>query len=331
MRQMGLRINIIGTTFIVLLVMISLAGCKPDNAAVNADMAKSTVRVDNFDFTGRSRKATIIKNPQKIIVCGGNAVDTLLAFGAKNAIHTVVLTEPDMLPGYKKVLQQSNIYPAAISQEAALTIKPDFILGMRRFFDGKVLGDTPFWENNGVSAYIQDASGPIPSLGNFPPCTIESEKTFLRNMGKVFGKEEFAESVIRRIDEELKNVPENVNKKPRILFIEFMPNNIEAFGKGLLSGDIVEKLGGEIISYKAPFISMEELLTVQADVVFLVHHGGEELAQVAVAKMHEGALKNIKAVKEKRVYTIPYDRIVATGIHTPETIRLIREGMYPKE
>lgn len=316
---------------VVLCMLFALTGCKPDNAAVPHDTLKSeTVAVKNFDFTGRVRTAKVIKNPKRIIVCGGNAVDTLIGFGVESAIHTAVLTEPDALQIYKEKLPQAKIYPAAISQEAAMTVKPDFILGMRRFFDDKVLGDTVFWEGNGVSAYIQDASGPIPSLGNFPPCTIESEKNFLRNMGKIFGKEEKAESVISEIEIELKRADQKVAKKPKVLFIEFMPNNIEAFGKELLSGDIVEKLGGEIITYKAPFISMEELLTVQADVIFLVHHGGQGQAQIELKKMHEGALTQIKAVKEKRLYTIAYDKIVATGIHTPETVRLIRQGMYPK-
>ena len=66
-------------------------------------------------------------------------------------------------------------------------------------------------------------------------------------MGKIFGKEEKAESVISEIEIELKRANQKVAKKPKVLFIEFMPNNIEAFGKELLSGDIVEKLGGEVV------------------------------------------------------------------------------------
>ncbi|MCR5446054.1 MAG: hypothetical protein K6E80_00410, partial [Schwartzia sp.] len=255
MRHYG-QSKLISILLVMLAILLSVAGCSRSKPAEKADKPEETsVYVDSFDFTGNSRKAAIAKKPKKIIVCGSNAADTLIAFGANDAIHTLILTEPDTIAAYKKLLPQADIYPVSISQEAVLEIKPDFILGMRRFFDNKVLGDTPFWENNGISAYIQDASGPIPSLGNFPRCTVESEKNFLRNMGKIFDNEPLAETEIRKIDEELQRVPSCTSAKPRVLFIEFMPNNIEAFGKELLSGDIVEKLGGEIISYKAPFIS----------------------------------------------------------------------------
>jgi ABC-type Fe3+-hydroxamate transport system substrate-binding protein len=37
----------------------------------------------------------------------------------------------------------------------------------------------------------------------------------------------------------------------------------------------------------------------------------------------------MKAVKNRRVFAIPNTKIVASAIHTVETMRLIRQGLYP--
>ena len=311
---------------IVFLLFISL-GCKPDNAATHE--MQGEVTVDNYTFTAQPHKVRLNHIPNKIIVCGRNAADTLLAFDLGKRIHTVVLTDSFEIKKYEKLFPLAKIYPAAISQEAVLMIKPDFILGMRRFFDPKAMGDTVFWETSGIAAYIQDASGPIPSLGNFPPCTVGSEENFLLNMGKIFKQEERALYFVKEIEQELTYLSDNKGKPPKVLVVEFMPNIIEVFGRNLLSGDIVARLGGEIISYKAPFVSLEEILTVEADVIFVVYHGGRQEEKAALDKMQEGTLRKLKAVRENRVYPLPYDRIVATGIHTVETIKIIKNGMYP--
>ena len=287
--------------------------------------------ISNYTFTGVFHQIHISKRPAKILVCGENAADTLIALGQGDAIHTLVLTEPMERQSYRKMLPKADVYPASLSQEAVLTLHPDFILAMRRFFDHKVLGDVNFWESNGIPAYIQDASGPIPSLGNFPPCTVESEIQFLKNMGSVFQQEEKVDCLVRDIQASFEVDPSVRQGKPKVLVVEFMPNVIEAFGRSLLSGDIVTKLGGEILTYKAPFISMEELLMADADVVFIVYHGGEDEKQNALGKINRTAFQGMSAVRNHRIYAIPYNRMVATGIHTKETILFFKQGMYPKK
>lgn len=291
--------------------------------------APQRVTVQNYTFTAAPHAVSVAAVPQRIVVCGGNAADTLLALGMGPQIHTLVLTEPEMEEHFQNLLPQADVRTTSLTKEALLVIRPDFILGMRRFFSEQAMGDTVFWERQGVAAYIQDASGPIPALENFPPCTIDSEKTFLLNMGKIFAKEDSAQAMVAAIDAELQKKPTAAEKK-RVLVVEFLHNTIEVFGAPLLSGDIVSRLGGEIISYETPFISMEELLTVQADVIFVVYHGTEAGKEAALAKFAAGPLAKLAAVRNGQLYPLPFDRIVATGVHTPETIRRIREGMYPE-
>lgn len=173
---------------IILLFVFIISGCRflPDISEENIVNSKKTI--ENFNFDGTKRSFSVEHVPENIIVCGNNAADTLIAFGEDSKISTLILTNTYDKEKYIRALPQAKIYTASISQEAAIELKPDFILAQRRFFDDKVLGSNLFWSNNGVMTYIQDASGPIPSLGNFPKCTIESEKNFISNMGKFLVK-----------------------------------------------------------------------------------------------------------------------------------------------
>lgn len=312
---------------IILLFVFIISGCRflPDTSEQNTD--KSTKTIENFNFDGTKRSFSVEHVPENIIVCGNNAADTLIAFGEGSKISTLILTNTYDKEKYIKALPQAKIYTASISQEAAIELKPDFILAQRRFFDDKVLGSNLFWSNNRVMTYIQDASGPIPSLGNFPKCTIESEKNFISNMGKIFGKEDIANKINKEIDDAV-TIENSINTlHPKVLVVEFINGNIEVFGKNLLSGDIITQLGGNIIDYGYPFISLEKLMQSEADIVFVVYHGKDIEKNIALEKMNDSVFHNIKAVKEGKVYPINYNDIIATGIHTAKTVNYIKEKL----
>lgn len=311
---------------LLLTAALIIAGCGKTPAVNNTQ--NDGMIIANYDFTGNKHNVKFTKVPEKIVVCGNNAIDTLMALGAKDKIAVAVTNNLIDKNKYQKLLPTAAVYEYAPSQEALLTLQPDFILAQRRYFDGKVFGDTTFWEQNNIPAYIQEASGPIPALGNFPPCTVDSEKQFITNIGKIFHKEKEAAKIIESIELELQNVPVNIQNKPKVLVVEFMNDNIEVFGKNLLSGDIVSKLGGVIIDFGAPFISMENLIQTDADVVFVVYHGGDDARQAALDKMKRDIFKQIKGVSMGKVYPLPYNLIVAAGIHTDETIKFIKNGMY---
>lgn len=320
---MRIKFKICAIALITVLLFIS--GCGSIESQQDERIYYNNNVIKNYNFDGTERLIQFSKIPEHILVCGNNAADTLLAFGEGKKISVLVLTDIEQKNKYSKLLPDAKIYSGTIGQEAALMYKPDFILAERRFFDDKILGNNSFWNSNGIQTYIQDASGPIPSLGKFPPCTINSEKVFISNVGKIFCKEKIASKIIQDIDNELLLAHKQENTKLKILVVEFINDNIEVFGKNLLSGDIISKLGAEVIDYKYPFISMETLIQAEADIVFVVYHGGEAEQKVAVGKMYKPIFSKIKAVQNKRVYPLNYQKIVAPGIHTFETIRYIRK------
>lgn len=281
--------------------------------------------VANYKFTGEPLKVEVSKAPGKILVCGNSGAETLLALGAGEQITAVVLTDALAEESLRKQLPQAKIYTQPLQLEAVTLLNPDFILGWRRYFADNQLGDTTTWIAKGIPAYIQDASGPIPAKGNFPACTIASEQQFIRNMGLLLDKQQKAEELLREIDVELQ--VKKPLKPQKILFVEFLGGNIEVFGNDLLSGDIVRHFGSSLITYSAPFISQEELMTMEAEKIFVVYHGDEVQKNSALAQLANPLYQHIPAVQQAQIYPINYNEIVAPGCNLVQTLRYIRQSL----
>lgn len=295
------------------------SACGPQDAA---DSKAGITSVANYNFLGEPIRIEVKQVPQKMLVCGNSGAKTLLALGAGEQIAAVVLTDAGEREALQKQLPHAKIYTQPLQLEAATLLAPDFILGWRRFFAANQLGDTVTWIAKGVPAYIQDASGPIPAKGNFPACSIASEQNFIRNMGWVTGRTKQAEKLLQQIDMELQ--VKAAIKPQKVLFVEFLGGNIEVFGDDLLSGDIVRHYGSSLITYSAPFISQEELMTMPAERIFVVYHGGEGAKQAALAKLENPLYQHLPAVQSKHIYPLNYNMIVAPGSELIHTLRYIK-------
>lgn len=312
-------------SIISILLVFACLFCTACGEKTNNDNHNGVRSVTNYKFTGEPLKVEVSKTPEKILVCGNSGVETLLALGAGEQITAVVLTDALAEEGLRKQLPQAKIYTHPLQLEAVTLLNPDFILGWRRYFADNQLGDTTTWIAKGIPAYIQDASGPIPAKGNFPACTIASEQQFIRNMGLLLDKQQKAEELLREIDVELQ--VKKPLKPQKILFVEFLGGNIEVFGNDLLSGDIVRHFGSSLITYSAPFISQEELMTMEAEKIFVVYHGDEVQKNSALAQLANPLYQHIPAVQQAQIYPINYNEIVAPGCNLVQTLRYIRQSL----
>lgn len=310
--------KLLSIVFVCLCLLCSACGLQ--DAAGKSDGVTS---VANYNFFGEPINVKVKQAPQKILVCGNSGAKTLLALGAGEQITAVVLTDAGEREALQKQLPQAKIYTQPLQLEAATLLAPDFILGWRRYFADNQLGDTTSWIAKGVPAYIQDASGPIPAKGKFPACTIASEQKFIRNMGLVTGRTQQAEALLQQIDTELQ--VKTAIRPQKVLFVEFLGGNIEVFGNDLLSGDIVRHFGSSLITYSAPFISQEELMTMEAEKIFVVYHGDEVQKNSALAQLANPLYQHIPAVQQAKIYPINYNEIVAPGCNLVQTLRYIRQ------
>ncbi len=67
------------------------------------------------------------------------------------------------------------------------------------------------------------------------------------------------------------------------------------------------------------------------DVIFVVNAKGLLANDAAIEKVYNNkAFKNIRAVKNKRVYPIPLIFMYASGTRTMDGIKTFRDGLYPE-
>ena len=307
--------------FLILLLTLCFfcTACSFTNK-VTVNAPKYTIQ--NYNFSGEPQQLNISYVPKRILACGNSSIKTLIALGAEDKIIAAVLTDKYELDYFKQTLPHTKIYTEPLQLEEVIALNPDFILGWRRFFADNQLGDTTTWINKGIPAYIQDASGPIPAKGNFPDCTIASEKQFINNIGKVVHREEQAKQLIQQIDLELQEPTPKKNQK--VLFVEFLGGNIEVLGKDMLSGDIIDHYASQLVEYSAPFISQEELMDINADKIFVVYHGGDTEKQLALEQLKNPLYAHLAAVKNGKIYPIAYRSIVAPGADLPHTLNYIK-------
>lgn len=290
------------------------------------------VIVNNFDFNGNRIQIPISKMPERVIVARPEILELLLALGVREPICAVYLTKDyeNRLSEWQKVLPHAKFYTHELDKETALMRQPDFLLGWRMSFRNGALGNVDFWQDRNIPTYIEENSGPVPAVDPFPPSTVETEIRFIQNMGIIFQKEKEAQKLMDGIRQSLQDgLKKNQEQQAhQVITIEFMRDKIEVFGDKLLSGDIIKKLGSHNINYEIPFISREEFRVCEADTIFIIYHGGKQEAANALQQLFVPEFSGIPAVKNKRVYLLPYRYVCASNVYTAQTIREIAEGLY---
>lgn len=298
---------------------------------ISGKQSNAALQVTNFTFFGEPQQVSVTKAPQRAVVYGTSALDTLIALNVGDRIIAAVITEGMPVEQYRSKLPNAQIYTQALPLEKIMEIQPDFLLAWRRFFADTQLGDTAKWLQQGIPAYIQDASGPIPAKGNFPDCNINSELNFIRNMGIIFEQQQASKKIIADIQSKLNQNDKLQLKNNKVLVVEFINGTIEVFGQDLLSGDIIKHFGGSIIEYGAPFVSQEELTTMDVDYIFVVYHGGKQEAAAALRHMNNSLYKHLRAVQKGNVYPLNYRLIVAPGVNVLQSVDYIHSCLFKKQ
>lgn len=168
-------------------------------------------------------------------------------------------------------------------------------------------------------------------VDHFPPGTVESEIEFLSHMGDIFNRPMQAERMIERIIGEIETTQSLVGDKPAqtAMAVEFTKGQVQVYGKRRLMGDMIEKMGGKTVDPGRKWITPQDLVQADPDVIFVVYHGGPGDRATALSQFQEPVYAGMKAVKNRRIFAVPNDKMVASAIHTVEALRLIRQGLYP--
>ena len=325
----------------VLLVTLTwlLTSCSPivhvheSAAPPAADAQHSPVTIENVDAKGAPRTDEYTEPPQRVVAVWQNSVETLLALGvgdriiAGMGVPDAKYIRAEYRAAYEAIPYTSLEY---LDVETILMMQPDLIVGWASTFAPKVLRDTAFWAGRGVHTYIAPSSAHGTATK-----TVAQECSDILNMGRIFRREERAQEIVDGMRGEIAFVAEKTarhRQRPRALVIEFLGKDIRSYGSKTLAGDMLRLLGAEHLAADGQNLSLEEIVTMNPDAIFLVVVESDYGNETAIlGHIYENpALRSLACVRERRIYTVPLYAVYSAGIRTHDGITIFAHGLYPE-
>lgn len=225
-----------------------------------------------------------------------------MALGAADRIIAVNMQNTDWGKPYDdRYMEQGKalekITYRNLTKEEAVLLNPDCIIGWYSTFTDKRLGTTDFWNARQVATYIQATSNMVK-----PGAGVEDECRFITDMGLIFHAESQAKLLTDEIWKEIEDVQEKTRHShhPSVMVVEFSGGGLDVYGYEWLVGDMVRRLGG-FIPCENGYISYEELIRLDPDVIFVVYFN-HDLKTMMEQLTQNPAFSSLKAVRGKRVY-----------------------------
>lgn len=290
------------------------------------------VWIGNYGMDKKERWLYLRHAPKRIIAYHQNHIEAICRMHEETRIvaaqgRFVAVSEED-LEQQQEIFSRIPYYGIhGIDQEMAVWLQPDMILGWASSFSGRgvwSLGTIDFWEKRGTACYMSGAwkDGKVHE-------TIEDECRYISNMGQIFDKQGQAESLLQDIKSILQE-GEKLGKtegRQRVLILDFYNSAVVSYGENRLPGDMVKRLGGEVIALSER-LSKEEILMADPDAIFLIYkNNGDE--RIREDFLNDRNFESLKAVRNRRVYPLPITYIYNSGSRVKDGLLRIKEGLYP--
>ena len=289
--------------------------------------------VENYDSNLNPHIYYYASPPKRIVAMWQNSIETLLAFGAGDRIIAAsgvssdsVLSESS-ISAYRQIPIRS---PQGLDVETLLMLEPDLIVGWLFDFTGRSNGQgrSDFWEKRGTNIYMTTVN-----MNEYKAAhTLFDEIRFIRDMAVFAGRKEAAQQIESEIEAAFHH-PESGEPSLRVVVISVMERGVHIYTPRTLPGDLLQRLGAEVLGKEIErigedeAISYEELLIMDPDIIFIQNQRlGDDIPQEKI--YHHPALQGLKAVRNHRVYGVPFFMIRCPGIRILDGIRLFRQGLY---
>ena len=161
---------------------------------------------------------------------------------------------------------------------------------------------------------------------------------YIEDVGKIIGNSTKATEICEDIQNRLKTYADygaRQNTHPKVLLIGSLAKDLHVYTPRTLPGDIVTRLGGHVLGKEVESVgnteimSLETAVTENPDIIFI--QSKPEIDDETLASVYtHPALQEISAVKNKRVYAIPFYTIRCPAVRVRDAIEIFARGLYPK-
>ncbi|MCR5175671.1 MAG: ABC transporter substrate-binding protein [Anaerovibrio sp.] len=316
-RKLGLILSVVCVALAVVFIIFG------DTIAGRGN-ATSVNSITLTDSTGK--EVTITKNPKRVVILNASNVDLFVAAGGGDSI--VGRTQSNALSG-EVLAATANAEDVGMIHapniEKIIALKPDLVIGTNVPFH---LALAPTLEKAGIPLFINSVD------------KYDQIEGSLTKFGQITGQEEKADKEIAKIKADYAEIIRSVEgKKPLKSLVIF--GNTQSFNMATsqtFTGDLINRLGGNNIadnvkSGEGAYIplSMEFLAKENPEVIMLIMMGKPQEVQEKVRADLEAnpVWGNTSAVKNGRVYTLPYNLFtVNPGVQCIDALQVLAGYVY---
>ena len=168
------------------------------------------------------------------------------------------------------------------------------------------------------------------------PNSYEEQKKLIRELANLVEEKENGEKLIKNMDDRLKALQNKIAKnykgaKPRILMYTSFGTTS---GKNTTFSDMVKLINGVIVVAEAGIdgfkdISKEKVIELNPDIIIVpIAKKYDNINKISKLFFEDPSFKNVKAIKNKKVYFIQYKDITPTSQYMINSIEELAKVVY---
>lgn len=258
-------------------------------------------------------RAASARRPQRIVSLAPSVTETIFALGFGNRLVGVT-THCDYPMEARKLPKIGGFMSPSL--EVIVAQRPDLVLGVSSATDPVKAREM---ERLGLKVNLISLASVKDILGS------------IKGVARLLENPEAGERLARKITLQIDRVKQRVASAPRrstLLVVGIRP--LVAVGGKNFIDELITLAGGENIARDAaqPWLNLpDEVVLARAPQVIIEAGMGSERGEAA---KHWSDLKSIPAVKEKRIYAYPSDKILRPGPRIGEGLEEIARLVHPE-
>lgn len=220
------------------------------------------------------------------------------------------------------VVNKAKKFPKIESNEEILiSLEPDLII----IADWLNAGITDIGKTIGAEVYVYKT-----------PNNYEEQKNLIRSLGNLLEEKENADKIIKDMDRRLKILQEKITKahsgkKPKILMYTSFGTTS---GKDTTFDDMIRLINGINVAKEAGIekfkdISKEKIIELNPDIIIVpIAKKIDNMSKFSKVFFDDSSLKNVEAIKNKKIFFIQYKYIAPTSQYMMNGIEELGKIIY---
>lgn len=322
-------------------IALALSGCTKTttkeselSTTTNEQAVSYPISLEVSDNEGNKYTETFNEAPTKVITNNQSSLELLLKLGLQDSIIGTIALDNEIPEELKDAFSNINVITESKTEpakEVIVGMSPELVIGRAATFTDDKYGTIESLNSMNINVYTQ-----LASLMNGEQ-SLDNIFEDIKNVGKIFNVEDKANDLATELTESLKLVEEKVSTlegEPLkvLVMTAYNDGSYNVFGaNSTLQNEVLEVLGGTNINEKGGAQSLENLMSLNPDVILYVYNNKNlETDSVAVESLYNNSLiQSVSAIENKKVFEVSYTEFMGYGYRTIECIENLAKEMYP--